>query len=335
MVRMGRVGRRAITRPALSAVTLVLAFSPALAQDAGQDPAPTPVARAIPARVVAPQGYQSAAERGWRSQDGSPGHSYWQQGTTYDIEATLEPQTGLLTGSVRIRYAHNAPVTLGSVWLHLHQNFHREGQLRNAEGEITGGMTLSRVSAEGEVLEERDALGEGSGYRLDRTLMELRPSSSLAQGDTLDLEVDFSFTVPQAGIDERMGYSEDRGMYFLAYWFPKMAVLDDLRVWDAEPFLGRGEFYDGFADYSVALTVPVHWSVMGTGTLENAAEVLSPLTLERLAAAASADTLVTIAAQGERIAHTVTRETPDGALTYRFTATNVRDFTWTASSTQR
>jgi len=334
MTRMRRAGTPSGVGGALLLVALAAGPAPSLAQGAATLGSESPVPRAIPARVTAPQGYQSAVERGWRSQDGSPGHSYWQQGTIYDIDATLEPEAGLLTGSVRIRYAQNAPIALNTVWLHLHQNFHREGRLRNAEGEITGGLTLSRVLAAGEVLEERETLGEGSGYRLTGTLMELRPSTRVAQGDTLDLEIDFSFTIPQAGIDERMGYSEDRGLYFLAYWFPKMAVLDDLRVWDAESFLGRGEFYDGFGDYTFALTVPVHWSVMATGTLDNPEEVLSPLTLERLEAAAVADTLVTIAGQGERIAHTVTRETPDGTLTYRFTATNVRDVAWSASNTQ-
>ena len=324
-------------------VTALSSQAPLHAQSAAPSSAPGPGAvatgatlpRAIPAPVTPPQGYRTAMERGWRSTEGSPGHSYWLQGTTYDIEASLAPETGRVEGTVRIRYAQNAPIALNTLWLHLHQNYHTEGTVRNAAAEITGGTTLTRVVAAGQELEARTSLAEGAGYRVDGALMELRPPARLEQGDTLDLELAFAFTVPQAGIDERMGHSEDRGMYFIAYWFPKMAVLDDLRVWDAEPFLGRGEFYDGFADYTVALTVPQHWSVMGTGTLENAEQVLSPLTLERLAAAATADTLVTIAALGERTARTVTRETPDSLLTWRFTARNVRDFAWTASNAQR
>jgi hypothetical protein len=312
----------------VAAALVVLGPTSAVSQQAA-------VARAIPAPVAPPQAYQTAVERGWRSSDGSPGHSYWQQGSVYDIEARLDPETGRLEGTVRIRYAHNAPIALNTVWLHLHQNFHSEGALRNREGEITGGLTLTRVAARDQDLEVREALADGPGYRVEGTLMELRPPGQVQQGDTLRLEIDFALTVPQKGIDGRMGHSEDRGMYFVAYWFPRMAVLDDLRVWDAEPFLGRGEFYDGFADYTVALSVPQHWSVIGTGTLENVEEVYSPLTLERLASAALADTLVTIAAQGERLARIVTRETPDSTLTYRFSATNVRDFAWTASNVQR
>jgi hypothetical protein len=141
-------------------------------------------------------------------------------------------------------------------------------------------------------------------------------------------------TVPQKGVGERMGHSNHE-VYFLAYWFPKMAVLDDLRVWDAEPFLGTGEFYDGFGDYTVSLTVPVDWSVIATGTLTNPEAVYSALTRERLAVAATSDTLVMIAGQGERDVQAVTADAPEGWLTYELEADSVRDFTWTASNVQR
>ncbi|HSH76267.1 MAG TPA: M1 family metallopeptidase [Longimicrobiales bacterium] len=318
---------RATATGGILIVTLALVPAPVVSQSAS-------VGRATPAPVTPPPEYVRSVERGWRSEDGSPGHSYWQQGTSYDLEATLEPETGRLEGEVRIRYAHNAPITLRSVWLHLEQNFHQAGQARHTPAEITGGVTLSRVLAGGLELTE-GPLGDGPAYHVEGTLLEIRPPGQVAQGDTLELEIGFEFTVPQEGIDGRMGHSEDRGLYFLAYWFPKMAVLDDLRVWDAEPFLGTGEFYDGFADYTAAITVPEHWSVMATGTLDNAEEVYSALTLERLAAAAASDSLVTIAAQGERTARTVTREAANGVLTYRFSAENVRDFAWTASDVQR
>ncbi len=291
------------------------------------------VARAIPAPVAPPPEYQRAVDRGWRSPDGRPGHSYWQQGGTYDIEVRLDPATAVLQGTVRIKYANNAPATLRSVFLHLHQNFHRADAVRHDPGEVTGGVTLRRVTAGGAVLEERE-LEEGPAYQVEGTVMELRPPSPLEQGDTLRLEIEWEMTVPQKGINERMGHSNHE-VYFLAYWFPKMAVLDDLRVWDAEPFLGTGEFYDGFANYTVAISVPVDWSVLATGSLQNPEEVYSALTRERLAAAALSDTVVTIAGRGERDALAVTADAPDGWLTYRFSADNVRDVSWTASNVQR
>lgn len=317
-------------RSVLALSASLFAFGPGASFATAQE---TPVPRAIPAPVAPPPEYQRAIERGWRSENGAPGHAYWQQGTSYDIVARLDPATAKLEGTVRIVYANNAPANLRSVFLLLHQNFHREDAVRHDPGEITGGVTLRRVVAGGAVLEEGD-LEDGPAYHVDGTVMELRPPTPLEQGDTLRLEIEWEMTVPKKGINERMGHSNHE-VYLIAYWFPKMAVLDDLRVWDAEPFLGTGEFYDDFADYTVALTVPVDWSVQATGTLQNPEEVYSALTIQRLAAAAVADTLVTIAGRGERDALAVTADPPDGSLTYRFTADKVRDFTWTTSNVQR
>ncbi|MEX2465361.1 MAG: M1 family metallopeptidase [Gemmatimonadota bacterium] len=290
------------------------------------------IVRAIPAAVVPPRVHRQAVERGWRSADGSPGHSYWQQFSTYDIEGRLDPETGRLEGSVRIRYANNAPATLGSVWLHLHQNLHKEGVPRTSPEEITGGVTLEHVVAQGDTLSE-GTLPAGPAYRVQGTLMEIRPPEPLEQGDTLDLEIDWSVVLPQAGAG-RMGHS-DREVYFVAYWFPRMAVFDALRGWDAQPYLGNAEFHDGFGDYTAALSVPEGWTVMATGDLENPEEVYTALTRSRLEEAATSDERVTIAAQGERDAGTVTEEAPSGWLTYRFAADSVRDFAWTTSNVQR
>ena len=294
------------------------------------------IQRAIPPAVEPPPGFLQALDRGWRSTTGAPGEGYWQQETAYDIEARLDPESAQLDGTVRITYVNRAPLSLSSVMLHLHQNFHKEGVARNLPTEITGGVTLSRVSVEGMELADR-SLDEGPGYQVvNGGLLQVRTPGPVAQGDTLRLEIDWSFTVPQEGMGARMGHS-DKEIYMIAYWFPKMAVLDDQLGgnWDAEPFLGNGEFYDGFAEYTVAITVPEHWTVMATGELQNPDSVLSAITVDLLAEAATSDTLVTIAGQAERDAQTVTSSTGDGWLTYRFAAESVRDFAWTTSNVQR
>ena len=153
------------------------------------------VARAIPAAVTPPMGYQRALDRGWRSEDGSPGNM-WQQDTSYDIEGRLDTTTGELEGTVRIRYVNNAPATLPSVLIHLHQNIHKEGSPRNESVEITGGVTLTSVSANGQLLEE-DSDEDGPGYEVRGTIMQLRTENPVEEGDTLQLEIGWKFSVPQ------------------------------------------------------------------------------------------------------------------------------------------
>ena len=146
------------------------------------------VRRPVPAPVVLPPFYQRALERGWRSEDGSPGHSYWQQSSSYELEARLDPETSELEGTVHIQNVNNAPASLPTIWLHLHQNLHRQGSPRRGSVEITDGIRLTGVSADGEELQEME-LGDGPGYAVTGTLMQLAPGFPIEQGDTLELDI--------------------------------------------------------------------------------------------------------------------------------------------------
>ena len=311
----------------LACLPLTAASTAASAQD-------TTRLRAVPPPVVTPPFMQRAYERGWRDRDGSPGEDYWIQGGTYELAARLFPDESRVEGSVRILYASAAPGRFPTVWLHLHQNLHSEGVPREEPVEITGGINVRGLAVDGDPLEELDdPITPGqTGYHIAGTLMEIAPQEPLQAGDSMEITMDFDFVVPESGAG-RMGRSE-REVYFIGYWFPKMAVLDDLRIWNVDPYLGRGEFYDGFADYSVEISVPEGWTVMGTGELQNPQEVFSALTLERLAEARESDSRVVIAGRGERGIGAVTREGVNGWLTYRFSAAQVRDFAWTASNVQ-
>ena len=290
------------------------------------------VERPVPGPVVPPRFFRAAVAAGTRSSDGRPGPGYWQPWTTYQIDARLEPATARLSGNARIRYENRSPHGLRGVVLNLYQNLHTPGAVRNEAQEVTGGIELRSVRVNGQPV---PAFREGTRtafYQVRGTLLTVPLATPLAAGGSVDLELQWEVTLPENGAG-RMGHS-DHEVYFVAYWFPKIAVFDDLRGWDAEPYLGAAEFYDGFGDYEVALTVPVGWTVMGTGTLQNGAEVLGPATLARLAQASEAEEVVHVVTRADRDAGTVTTTPATGELTYRFRAANVRDFAWTASNVQ-
>jgi len=286
--------------------------------------------RPIPGPVIPPPYFRAALAEGTRSPDGRPGPNYWQVYSEYVIDARLDPITGLLSGTETIRFHNRSPRALAVLQIFLHQNLHKAGVVRNRAVEVTGGVRLGRVKAGGEDLFPTPGF-QGAGYRDPDGVMSIRLLEPVAPGATVELEIEWSFIVPQNGAG-RMGHS-DREMYFLAYWFPKIAVYDDLRGWDAEPYQGA-EFYEGYGDYDVSLTVPDGWTVMATGELRNPEEVYSPRTRAKMAAAAVADTMVRIATREDIESGRVTELSETGALTYRFGAENVRDFTWTTSNKQ-
>jgi hypothetical protein len=290
---------------------------------------PGPGARPIPERVTPPLGYRRAVERGTRSVDGRPGARYWTNHSRYDIRAELDPATGRLTGAETIVYRNNSPDTLTQLVLHLHLDIHKEGAIRNEPQEITGGVNIRRFTVDGATISE----GGGTGrWTRTATVLRVRPPRPIPPRGSATLSIEWEELFPENS-SGRVGHSQHE-VWFVGYWYPRMAVYDDLRGWDAQPYLGNAEFYDDFGDYRVALTVPTGFTVIGTGTLTNPAEVLSAQTRARLGAAATADTVVHVATRADRQGGRVTAPGAAGRLTYRFQADTVRDFTWTASNVQ-
>lgn len=320
---------RSIASLSILLATLHLAFWGPLSPSAEAQDIVTPP-RPLPGPVVPPPFFRAALDRGTRSQDGRPGPNYWQVYTEYDIDARLDPSSGLLSGTQTVRFHNRSPVDLPLLQLLLHQNIHAEGVGRSRTVEVTGGIRLGRVRVAGQDLLPAWSLA-APGYLVQGGVMSLRLPQPVRAGEVVELEIDWTFVVPQNGAG-RMGHSQ-REMYFLAYWYPKVAVFDDLRGWDAESYRGA-EFYHGYGDFRVKLTVPNGWIVMATGELENPGEVYSPQTRARMAAALEADTMIQIATRADLEAGRVTELSPTGALTYRFEAENVGDFTWTTSNTQ-
>ncbi|HEY0036649.1 MAG TPA: M1 family metallopeptidase [Longimicrobium sp.] len=290
-----------------------------------QQPAQTAtVRRPVPNPVMVPREFQRATARGTRTTTGAPGTRYWQQRADYRIRATVDAAARTLTGSETITYHNRSPDTLRVVWLQLMQNVHQAEAPRNEPAEVTGGYRFTRVAAGGQAVQPAEDLRSGSGYAVDFTRMAIRPASPLLPGDSLRLELDWSYKIPQAGAGARMGHSRDNLLY-LAYWYPQMAVYDDVVGWQTDPFLGGAEFYMPFGRYEYTVDAPEGWVVMGTGTLANAESVLPADVLQRWRRAAQSDTTVHVLAAGSFGAGKATQRGANGRLQWTFRADSVRD----------
>jgi hypothetical protein len=319
-------------RAVLPVLTILLGASAAgCAQPTPAAPAPGPrvglpaaagpeLARPIPYPVDPPAEFRAALGRGTRTTTGEPGPRYWQQWAEYDIRAVVDTDAKALTGSQTVRYHNNAPDALPVLVLHLAQNYHAEGVERVRPAEVTGGKRIERVAVNGEEL--GPTTGRSPGWAVDGALMFVVLPSPVRSGATVELAVDWSFPLPQSGAGGRMGYSGDELLY-LGYWYPHMAVYDDVIGWHAEPFRGNAEFYSNFGRYQLSIDAPAGWLVASTGRLLNEAEVLTPAVAERLRQAEQGDDVVRVVSHGE--AAEATRPSPDGRLLWRFEADSVRD----------
>lgn len=332
--------------PALAALAL-LATAACVPGAAPGGPAPD-AARADTAirhlvrPVPVPDAFRAAVARGTRTETGAPGARYWQQRVRYTIRAELDPATAALRGRSEVAYENRSPDTLRTVVVKLYQNIFTETARRNRVAPNTGGVTLHRVAAQGTELEARPAGEIGVtapvrqprvGYAVQGTLMRIALPRPILPGETATLAFEWSHRVPPAGAF-RTAWEDalDGRVFNVAQWYPQIAVYDDLVGWDTQPYLGDGEFYLEYGDFDVSLTLPAGWLVAATGTLRNPGEVLTDAAQRRLAAAVASDSALPVVTAEEARAGTVTRAAgPDGRLTWRFEARDVRDFAWAAS----
>jgi hypothetical protein len=278
--------------------------------------------------VPAMEAYERAVANGTRLRSGAPGPKYWQQWADYRLEADLNPVSKRLTAKTAIRYYNRSPDTLGVVYVQLLHNIFAPGSRHNTDVPwAVEGYDLSRVAAQGTALTA--GKGEGAGYEVDGTIMRIQLPKPLVPGGTADLEFAYRIRVPPDGAPRG---GQDGEVYYISYWYPQMAVYDDVNGWQTDQYYGNAEFYMGYGNYDVALTVPAGWLVSSTGTLTNPSEVLSGQTRARLDSVRSTAQIVHVVGEGDRGAGKATASGTDGKLTWRFRAENVRDVAWGASA---
>jgi hypothetical protein len=271
-----------------------------------------------------PDGYRTALEAGTRDRSGAPGAAYWQQRAEYVIRTRLLPDEHRVSGSETVAYHNRSPDRLGEIWLNLPQNVFAPGNPRNRTAPVTGGFEIRRLTVQGVAR----TLAPSRGGASPGTVARVELAEPLPPGGTAVLEIDWSFEVPEGTF--RMG-REGSEVFFLAQWYPQVAVYDDLRGWVRDPYMGNGEFYLEYGDFQVEITTPEGWLVGASGVLENPAEVLTPEAAQRLASVSPGSVLSVVTVEDREAGRATAAGGVEGTLTWRYSAHNVRDFAWGAS----
>ena len=265
-----------------------------------------------------------------RGANGLPGPDYWQNRADYTIRATLDPVAKTITGTVEIRYTNNSPDALDVLWLQLDQNLYRVASRGGLSGGgvpagSTEGMTLDAVSVA--------VGGHDTPIRplITDARAQLRLSAPLPSHGRAVIRLRYHYVVPAEAFGGRTGWltAKSGDIFSIAQWYPRMAVHDDLRGWDALPYLAQ-EFYLEYGDFDYAITVPSAMIVAGSGELLNPDEVLTATERQRLAQARASDRTVTIRSPAE-VADPATRPKGNKSLTWHFAMKNTRDVSWSAS----
>src|SRR5690606_6259679 len=235
----------------------------------------------------------------FRSASGKPGPAYWQNAADYVLKVSLDDKTDRIAGSVNIKYTNNSPEELNFIWLQLDQNLFNESsrgqavvpledsRYGTADSDFDGGFSFSKVEL---------ADGSKAHYSIEDTRMRIElPTALKPGGNSIELQIDFAFTIPEYGADRTGILNTKNGkIYSIAQWYPRVCVFDDVLGWNTDPYTGPGEFYLEYGDYQVEITAPTDHIVVAGGELLNPEEVWTKDQLSRYLKASESDKTVMI-----------------------------------------
>ncbi|MBL7807886.1 MAG: M1 family metallopeptidase [Saprospiraceae bacterium] len=275
--------------------------------------------------LFVPRNYLEPYQKGTRSWDGKPGPNYWQNRATYTIQASLEPKSRRLTGEETITYINNSPDSLKNIRFKLQHDRYRKGVQRAFD------VPATDVSDEGTHIESITLNGQAvdakSQNRFATFLDVSLKNAPLAPKSSATFTVKWSYTMPAASAAREC--TCDSTTFFVPYWYPQIAVYDDLNGWASHPYTGQQEFYHDFADYDVKITMPAGFQVWATGEWQNARDILTPTYFSRWDKAQTSADVVSVFSEAELKKGGIFQK--NAPNTFHFKATDVPDFAFGTS----
>lgn len=264
--------------------------------------------------LYVPRDVKQAYKNGTRDKNGKPGAHYWQNKGVYNIDVVVNPPNRTVYGKENITYTNNSPDTLQALNFKLFINEHTAGAVRLGGASpdyLTNGIHIDRYIENGSEKEWKETGSTNKGVKLGSPLM---PGSSI----NLLFEWHYDMSV-ESGREGAI----DSTTFFLAYFYPRVAVYDDYRGWDTMTFTGAQEFYNDFNDYVFNVTVPKNFIVWATGDLQNTEEVLQPKYADLLKKSMISDDVIKIATQKDLDEKKITTQNDNN--TWRWKTNNISD----------
>ena len=262
-----------------------------------------------------------------------PHKAYWQQDIYYNIKATVDEETDIITATEQLTYTNNSPDELDVVYFHLYQNAFQpdsyldELQSQNGENPKYGKYESRKL---GTIIDKMTVNGINVITELDNTILKVYLPTTLKPNMSITFDIKFKTYFDDGDVRRRMAIFNSWGYkhYNGVHWYPRICVYDAKFGWTRDQHLGK-EFYGNFGAYDVELNFSSDFVVEATGFLLNREEVLPKELREKLDIKnfkdkpwKSSPSVITPYKKGER-------------KIWKFHAENVHDFAFTADPTYR
>ncbi len=262
-----------------------------------------------------------------RTTSGKPGKKYWQNRADYHIDIKFNPANQLLEGSETITYSNNSPDTLHQLVIRLYPDLYKKGVSRLvkiADVDLNDGVQIDAFQVGAEKISRfSDSL---KAYH-NNTNLTITPKKAILPHSKIQLSVSWHYKV-NMGSQIRTGMV-DSTSYFIAYFFPRVAVYDDIDGWDDWSYNGGQEFYNDFGNFDVSVSVPKNYVVWATGSRLNETENFTPNILSKIEAARASGKIIHVIDSLDYGRNDVLK--PGASGVWKFTAKNVTDFAFALS----
>jgi hypothetical protein len=201
--------------------------------------------------------------------------------TGYEIEATLDPFTKKVTGSMKAFWVNKSSDVVPDIRLHMYMNAFKNNETtlnqelhnyRKRDDSEYGYIDIKRFTdGHGkDLMPLMKYISPDDGNLHDQTVLKVILPEPAKPDDTVFINVMFETRLPSS--IRRTGYNDD--FYFVAQWFPKFGVyeISGMRyasqdAWNCHQFHANSEFYSNHSLYNVKITVPNDY-VVGAGGLQ-------------------------------------------------------------------
>ncbi|TWI95908.1 hypothetical protein JN11_04183 [Mucilaginibacter frigoritolerans] len=269
-----------------------------------------------------PSNIKATYTNGNRTSSGEPGKNYWQNSADYTIKVKFDPKSRDLNGTVSIDYINNSPDSLKEIHFNLYPNLYKKGSIRNMPingDDITDGVKIQQIS----INNQQQSTDQ---WAIDGTNMIVK--TPLLPKQSIHFDITYSYTLNKTS-HIRTG-QVDSGAFFIAYFFPRIAVYDDIDGWNRNHYQGTQEFYNDFSHFNAEITVPGNYEVWATGNLKNANQVYTPKYAKRLNSAAFSDKVTSIINAEDLAEGNITQNKTSN--TWKFEADSVTDLAFAISN---
>ncbi len=265
-----------------------------------------------------------------------PRADYWQQDVAYEIKASLDDSTGILTADFyKLTYYNNSPFALKELYFHLNENAFQPGSYYDnltRNNHIT--PKFGKYEVQGLGIPVANLLVNDAApakITLDNTIMRVDLVKPLQAGDSLVVTCQFKNYFDGGGSMRRRGKTFDSygfKQFDGVHWYPQICVYDAKFGWTTDQHLDK-EFYNNFGSFDIEISFPNDYIVEATGDLMNRSEVLPDTLRQKLDISnfktkpwGSASSVIIPRVKGE-------------SKTWKFYAYNVHNFAFTADPLYR